>query len=42
MAVLARQFIHMAMFRPQRRDVYEQPGLCVEISSVYGIVIIRR
>lgn len=42
MAVLARQFRYLATFSPQSRNVYEQPGFCVEITSVYSVVIIRR
>lgn len=42
MAVLAKQFKLVATFSPQSRDIYEQPGVCIEITSVYSIVIIRR
>lgn len=42
MAVLARQFERVATISPQSRDVYEQPSVCIEITSVYSIVIIRR
>lgn len=42
MAVLARQFKCFATFSPQSRDVYEQPGVCIEITSVYSVVIVRR
>lgn len=42
MAVLASQFRYVATFGPQSRDVYEQPCVCIKITSVYSVVIIRR
>lgn len=42
MAVLARQFKYVTTFSPQSRDVYEQPGVCIEITSVNSVVIICR